>query len=107
LEKQLMRNSGRDLRKLRQAAMAGDHSAARALLKLYRYDEIAREIKPGHPFSNRVRRMVGVLTAGTGAGDEPGPWEARNERTGEIESDILEDPPSRRGPRPRAPILEE
>jgi hypothetical protein len=75
------------------------------LLKLYGYDEIAREIKPGHPFSNRVRRMVGALTAGTGQGDEVGPWEALNPQTGEIESDILHDPPRRA--RHRAPILEE
>jgi hypothetical protein len=102
-----MAKPNRDLRSMRQAAMAGNHSAARELLKLYGYGEIAREIKPNHPFTNRVQRMVGVLTAGTGAGDEVGPWESRNERTGEIESDILDDPPSLRGARARAPILQE
>jgi hypothetical protein len=55
----------RDLRSMRVAAMAGDHSAARALLKLYGYDQIAAEIKPAKPFSPRIARAVGVLTAGT------------------------------------------
>jgi hypothetical protein len=39
---------------MRQAAMAGDHSAARALLRLYGYDQIAAEIKRNLPFSPRV-----------------------------------------------------
>ena len=53
-----------DLRPMRQAAMAGDHFAARALLRLYGFDEIAAEIKRNLPFSNRVRRQVLALTAG-------------------------------------------
>ena len=56
--------------------MRGDHSAARALLRLYRFNELAAEIKHDHlPFSPRVRRMVLALTAGTGEGDQPGKWE--------------------------------
>jgi hypothetical protein len=88
----------RDLRSMRQAAMAGDYSAARALLKLYGFYELAAQVKRGVPFSRRVRRMVDAMTAGTGEGDEPGPWEHRNER-GEIESIINRDPP----PRPARP----
>lgn len=94
-----MRKSKHDLRRLRQAAMAGDHNAARALLRLYRYDTIANEIKSGKPFSNRVRRAVDMLTAGVGAGDQPGDWEFVNER-GEIESLLHQPPPS---PRAKAP----
>lgn len=103
-----MGHSGQDLRKLRQAAMAGDPSAAAALLNLYCYRELAADIKRNPQRAPRSWRMVKVLTAGTGQGDEPGPWEAINPKTGEIESDILDDPPtSRRGFRPRAPLLEE
>jgi hypothetical protein len=87
-----MGKSNQDLRSLRQAAMAGDHSAARALLKLYGYDQIAAEIKRNLPFSPRVLKMIGALTAGTGEGEQPGPWEFVNE-SGEIESDLLHDPP--------------
>jgi hypothetical protein len=93
-----MSKSNRELRKMRQAAMAGDHSAARALLKLYGFLQLAAEVKPGFPFSPRVAKMVAALRAGTGEGDEPGPWEHRNER-GEIESIINRDPP--RPVRPR------
>jgi hypothetical protein len=39
--------------------------------------------------------MIGALTAGTGEGEQPGPWEFVNE-SGEIESDLLHDPPSPR-----------
>ena len=87
-----MGSSNRELRKMRQAAMAGDHSAARALLTLYGFYALAAQVKHGFPFSPRVAKMVGALTAGTGEGDEPGPWEHRNER-GEIESIINRDPP--------------
>jgi hypothetical protein len=80
---------------MRQAAMAGDHSAARALLKLYGYDQIAAEIKRSLPFSPRVLKMIGALTAGTGEGEQPGPWKFVNE-SGEIKSDLLHDPPSPR-----------
>jgi hypothetical protein len=37
-----------------RAARDGDHSAAKALLKLYGFGQIAAEIKPGKPYSNRV-----------------------------------------------------
>jgi hypothetical protein len=70
-----MRKSKHDLRNLRQAAMAGNHSAAKALLKLHGRDQLAAEIKRGFPFSPRVRRMVDALTAGTGEGDQLGSWE--------------------------------
>ncbi len=95
-----MRKLKRDLRSLRQAAMTGDHNAARALLRLYRYDTIANEIKSGKPFSNRVRRAVDMLTAGAGAGDQPGDWEFINGR-GEIESLLHHPPPS---PRAKVPV---
>ena len=51
-----------DLRPLHRAAYAGDHNAARAVLKLYGFDEIAKEIKPGRPFSTRVRNAVGAIS---------------------------------------------
>ena len=43
--------------------MAGD--AARALLRLYGFGEIAAEIKAGKPYSNRVDNAINALTAGT------------------------------------------
>ena len=88
-----MSKSKHDLRPMRQSARAGDHSAARALLKLYGFDEIAAEIKRGLPFSPRVRRQVAALTAGTGEGDQPGEWEWVNEK-GQIENDLQYDPPA-------------
>ena len=69
----------RDLRSMRQAAMAGDHSAAGALLRLYGFDEIAAEIKRNLPFSPRVRRAVDALTAGTGAPGTIGEWVRRHD----------------------------
>ena len=47
-------------------ARAGDDNAARALLRLYRLNKIGREIKPGKPWSNRVKKCVDFLTAGVG-----------------------------------------
>jgi hypothetical protein len=100
LEKQLMGMMGKsnqDLRSLRQAAMAGDHSAARHLLRLYGHERLAREIKRNNlPFPPRVATMVGALTAGTGEGAQPGPWEVFNPRTGEIENDLQFPPVPRR-----------
>ena len=87
-----MSKSKHDLRPMRQSARAGDHSAARALLKLYGFDEIAAEIKRGLPFSP-LRRPVAALTAGTGEGDQPGEWEWVNEK-GQIENDLQYDPPA-------------
>jgi len=103
LEKQLMGRSKQDLRSLRQAAMRGDLSAAKALLRLYHFNELAAEIKRGFPFSPRVKKMVLALTAGTGEGDEPAYWERRNER-GEIQNLLLNDPP---GTRARRAVFEE
>jgi hypothetical protein len=56
-----------ELRACMIAARAGDHDAARQILKLYRHEEIAREIRKGRPFSNRVRRAVDCLCAGAGS----------------------------------------
>jgi hypothetical protein len=56
----------RDLRSMRQAAMAGDHSAARALLRLYQHDRLANEIKHNNlPFPPRALTMIRALCAGT------------------------------------------
>jgi hypothetical protein len=87
--------SKKELRLLRQAAMGGDHSAAKALLKMYGHNRLALEIKAGRPFTNRVRTAVSVLTAGTGTGDAPANWEYINDK-GEIENDVLHDPPPRK-----------
>jgi hypothetical protein len=94
------------LRPMRQAARAGDHSAARALLKLYGFDELAAEIKRNLPFSNRVRRQLLALTAGTGEGDQLTDWEYRDE-SGEIESLLLHDPPSPRSKAPRVVLFDD
>ena len=98
----------RSMRQLRQAAMAGDHSAAKALLRLYGFGELAAQIKTKPPFvPPRCRRMISALTAGTGEGDEPaGPWEYRNER-GEIENLLLTPPPPRKTPAPRVVFEDE
>src|SRR5881227_3435573 len=96
-----MRKTKADLRRMRQAARASNADAARALLRLYGFGALAREIKNDMPFSGPVRRQVNALTAGTGEGDQPGPWEFINER-GEIESDVLHDPPAKTGTRPPA-----
>lgn len=90
----------KDLRALRQAAMQGDHSAARALLKLYRHDKIAGEIKHGKPFSPRVKRTVDVLTAGTGTD-----WEYIG-ADGNIHNDLQQDPP-RKTTHVREPIIDD
>jgi len=81
----------RDLRAMRQAAMAGDYGAARALLRLNDWKAIAAEIKTGQPWSPRVSRAVRCLVAGTGACDEPGAWEWLDPETGEILNDLQND----------------
>ena len=48
-ENELMAKPKRDLRAMRRAAMAGDQSAAKALLRLYGFGAIAQEIKAGKP----------------------------------------------------------
>jgi hypothetical protein len=80
----------RDLRAMRRAAMAGDQSAAKALLRLYHFDELAREIKPGKPYSIRVRNAVNALTTGTDS-----EWEVV-EADGSITNLLQIDPPPRR-----------
>jgi len=97
----------RTIRDLRIAARDGDRVAMRTLLRSYGFGRLASEVRRDKPIPPRVKRMVACLCAGTGTHDEPGPWEARNERTGEIENDIQFDPPSPPRARPRAPILEE
>lgn len=77
----------RDLRALRQSAMSGDCSAAKVLLKLYGYGRVALEIRERRPFTNRVRKTVDLLTAGTGTD-----WEWRDEQ-GNIHNDLQQDPP--------------
>jgi hypothetical protein len=84
-----------ELRECCIAAQAGDHDAAKQVLKLYRYVRIAKEVKKGKPFSNRVRRAVDCLTAGYGSET----WEIINE-DGKIEN-LLQWPPPPPGTPPR------
>jgi hypothetical protein len=89
-----MAKTRRTIRDLRIAARAGDHSAAKALLRRAHKDELIFEIHRGKPFTPRVRSWINCLTAGTGETDEPRPpWEYRNEH-GEIENLLLPDMPS-------------
>jgi hypothetical protein len=60
-----MAKSKSNMHDLRVAAMNGDHSAARTLLRLNGHKSLAVEIKRGRPLSPRVRRMLDALTAGT------------------------------------------
>ena len=78
-----------ELRACMIAALAGDHDAAKQVLKLYGYTQIAREIKKGKPFSNRVRRAVDCLCAG--AGSET--WEVVLEDCA-IENLLMQPPPA-------------
>ena len=78
-----------ELRQCMVAAMAGDHEAAKQVLKIYGYAEIAREIRPGKPFSNRVRRCVDCITAGINSD-----WEIIRP-DGSIENLIMQPPPPR------------
>ena len=94
-----MPKAKRDLRQMRQAAMRGDTNAARALLRLYGFGALAAEVRADN-WSPRAQRQIAALTAGTGEGDEPGPWERVNETTGEIESLLHQDPPRVIRPRP-------
>lgn len=70
--------------------MAGDAGAAKALLRLYGFGEIAREIKTGKPYPTRVRNAVNALTAGTDSH-----WEIV-EPDGSITNLLQHDPPARR-----------
>jgi hypothetical protein len=95
-----------DLRKLRQQAMAGDVRAAKALLKMYGYGVVALEIKQGRPFTNKVRKAIDMLTAGTGKTDEPAYWEYR-EADGSTTNDLQNDPPPRGKARMRDALLDD
>lgn len=111
LKKDIEMPTAKNLRALRQSAMAGDCVAAKALLRLYHHNNIAGEIKHGRPWSNRVRKTVNLLTAGTGEPGTIGEWEFVNERgdvneRGEIESDLLHDPPPSRKAA-REPIIDD
>ena len=87
----------RAMRRLCQAAMASNPGAAKALLKLYGFPQLASEVRTKPPFiPPRCRRMILAITAGTGEGDEPAePWEYRNEH-GEIENLLWGPPPPRK-----------
>ena len=82
----------RDLRPMMRAARDGDHSAAKALLKLYGFGQIAAEIKPGKPYSNRVRKAVDAITAAIDT---------------EWEDLITVEPPLRRSKAPRVDLFDD
>ena len=82
----------RDLRPMHRAAYAGDHDAARAILKLYGFGELAVEIKPGRPFSTRVRNAIGAISGSVDT---------------EWERDLLHDPPPRRSKAPRVEVFDD
>jgi hypothetical protein len=64
------------LRKLRQAAVRGELSACRALLRLYGHTQLAASIKAGRPIPPPAARMVRALSSGTSQEGEPlGRWE--------------------------------
>jgi hypothetical protein len=82
--------ASRELRECCLAAMSGDGSAAKELLKLYGEGKLAREIQPGKPFSNRIRRAIDVLTAGTNSS-----WETVF-ADGSAENLLMTPPPKRK-----------
>ena len=86
-----MSKSGPDLRSMCLAARDGDHSAAKALLRLYGFDALAGEVKRGSPFPPRVKRQLDALTCHVGT-----EWEA----------DLSRIPPPPRSARPR-PIIKD
>jgi hypothetical protein len=77
------------------AAIAGEHEAARQVLRTYGYAGLARQIVRGKPLSNRIQRAVAVLTVGIGS-----EWEVRN-ADGTFDNDLM-DPPPKRGEKARA-----
>jgi hypothetical protein len=81
-----------ELRECCILAMNGDHDAARSILNLWGYPQIAREVRDGKPFSNRVRRAIDCLTAGVGSGFDLDGWEVRND-DGSIEVLTITPPP--------------
>jgi hypothetical protein len=76
-----------ELRECLIAARDGDNDAAKSLLKLYGYRQIAKEIRSGKPWSSKVRRAVRCLTAGVGS-----EWEITH-LDGSIENDLMQPPP--------------
>ena len=80
------------LRELRQAAMAGDGHACKALLRLYGLKDLADELRPAKPTPPRVQRVIDSLTAGTGAPGTIHFWEHQYE-DGSIRNDLQNDPP--------------
>ena len=66
-----------DLRSMCLAARDGDHSAAKAVLRLYGFDALATEIKRGNPFAPKVARQIAALTSHIGT-----EWEADLLRVG-------------------------
>jgi hypothetical protein len=78
----------KELRECCIAALAGDHEAAKSILKLYRYTKLAREVQTGKPFSNRVRRAIDCLCAGTAT-----EWEVTLP-DGSIENLLMPPPPA-------------
>lgn len=95
-----MSTSNQDLRKLRLAAMAGNCSAAKTLLRLYGYGLASLDIREGRPFTNKARKIVDLLTAGTNSH-----WEHVGP-DGEIYNDLQGPPPSGKARR-REPIVED
>jgi hypothetical protein len=53
-----------ELRQCMIEAIGGDHEAARQVLRIFGYANLARQVVRGKPFSNRIQRAVAVLTAG-------------------------------------------
>jgi hypothetical protein len=64
-------------RDLRIAARDGDFNAIKALFKMYRKYELARDLKRGRPLTMPQATMLGALTATVGEKDTPGEWEER------------------------------
>ena len=82
----------RELRAMRIAARYGDHNAAKALLRLFNFDEFAREITPGKPYSKRVRKAIDALTCAVGT---------------EWEELLLSEPPPRRSKAPDVTLFDD
>jgi hypothetical protein len=79
----------RDLRAMQRAARDGDCSAARALLRLYGFDEIARQVNT--PYSNRVRTAIDALTAGVDTEWEPDMIDLPPRRSKALRIDLFDD----------------
>ena len=87
-----MTKSKLDYLAMLRAAKAGDYGAARAVLKLHGFGELAAEIKRGLPFSRRVRTMLDAIVAPIGT---------------EWEQDMLLDLPPRRSEAPRVVLFDD